>query len=82
MTAEKRRSPMRRQWNEAFCGPDGRFSVGKFLAVWAQIVVLAQMGVTWERLIQPDNSLTLLIVLAFLICPDLIKKALLMRLGK
>ena len=76
---DRRRHLIRRQWNEAFCDPDGRFSIGKFLAIWAQIVVLAHMGTSWEKLI--DKPETLLIVLAFLIAPDLIKKALILKLG-
>jgi len=75
----ERKSSLRRQFNEAFCGPDGRFSVGKFLAIWAQIVVLGHMGTSWERLI--DKPETLLIVLSFLIAPDIVKKALVMKLG-
>lgn len=76
---EKRHSPVRRQFNEAFCSPDGRFSIGKFLAIWSQIVVLGHMGTSWDRLI--DKPETLLIVLSFLIAPDIVKKALTMKLG-
>lgn len=76
---EKRHSPIRRQINEAFCGPDGEFSVSKFLAVWAQIAVLAHMNRYFEELIDKPESL--LIVLSFLIAPDIIKKALVMKLG-
>ena len=76
---DRRRHLIRRQWNDAFCDPDGRFSIGKFLAIWSQIVVLAHMGTSWEKLI--DKPETLLIVLAFLIAPDLIKKALILKLG-
>jgi len=75
----RRHSAMRRQFNEAFCGPDGRFSIGKFLSIWAQIVVLGHMGTSWDKLI--DKPETLLIVLTFLIAPDIIKKALVMKLG-
>jgi hypothetical protein len=76
---ERRGHPMRRQVNEAFCGPDGRFSIGKFLMIWTQIVVLGHMGTSWERLI--DKPETLAIILLFLIAPDLLKKALVMKLG-
>ena len=65
--------------NEAFCGPDGEFSVSKFLAVWAQIAVLAHMNRWFEELIAKPESL--LIVLAFLIAPDIMKKALTLKLG-
>lgn len=76
---EKRHSPMRRQINEAFCDPDGAFSISKFLAVWAQIAVLAHTNIAFSDLISKPESL--LIVLAFLIAPDIIKKALVLKLG-
>ena len=76
---EKRKSPFRRQINEAFCDPTGVFSIGKFLAVWAQIAVLAHMNWSWDAML--DKPETLLIVLSFLIAPDIIKKALVMKLG-
>lgn len=79
MTEEKRKSAMRRQWNEAFCDPNGQFSIGKFLSVWAQIAVLAHMNRVFDELVAKPESL--LIVLAFLIAPDIIKKALVMKLG-
>ena len=77
--AEQRHSPFRRQVNEAFCDPDGRFSIGKFLVIWTQIVVLAHMGTSWDKLI--DKPETLLIVLGFLITPDLVKKIIIMKFG-
>ena len=76
---ERRKSAFRRQWNEAFCGPDGEFSVSKFLAVWAQIAVLAHMNRVFDELVAKPESL--LIVLSFLIAPDIIKKALVMKMG-
>ena len=76
---ELRHSPFRRQINEAFCDPNGAFSIGKFLAVWAQIAVLSHMNLWWEKLIDKPESL--LIILSFLIAPDIIKKALVMKLG-
>ena len=79
MKQERRKSAFRRQWNEAFCDPDGAFSVSKFLAVWAQIAVLAHMNRVFDVLVAKPESL--LIVLSFLIAPDIIKKALVMKLG-
>ena len=76
---EKRHSPVRRQLNEAFCGPDGTFSISKFMAIWAQIAILAHLNVWFDKLIERPESL--LIVLSFLIAPDIIKKALVMKLG-
>lgn len=78
---EKRKSPFRRQINEAFCDPDGAFSVSKFLAVWTQISVLAHMNRTWDTLIKPDTWATLAIVLCVLIAPDLLKKIITLKLG-
>ena len=76
---DKRTHPMRRQFNEAFCNPNGQFSVGKFLATWAQIAILAHMNVWFDKLLDKPESL--LIILSFLIAPDIIKKALVMKLG-
>ena len=70
--------PLRRQLNEAFCGPDGEFSVSKFLAAWSQIAVLAHMNVWFDKLL--DKPEALLIVLSFLIGPDLFKKLLTLKL--
>lgn len=75
----RRKSPLRRQVNEAFCGPDGEFSISKFLAVWSQIAVLAHMNRVFDELIAKPESL--LIVLTFLIGPDLFKKLLTLKLG-
>ena len=76
---EKRHSAFRRQVNEAFCDPNGQFSIKKFLVIWTQIVVLGHMGTSWDRLIERPE--TLLIVLSFLIAPELISKFLSMKLG-
>ena len=79
MRKEERRSPMRRQLNEAFCDPNGAFSISKFLAVWAQIAVLAHMNRTWDVLILHWDSLA--IVLVVLGAPDLLKKFLALKFG-
>lgn len=76
---EKRKSPVRRQVNEAFCGPDGRVSVAKTLAVFSQIVVLYHLSISFDQLIGKWDSL--LVVLAFLIAPDTIKKLISMKYG-
>ena len=75
----RRHSAFRRQVNEAFCDPNGAFSIGKFLSVWAQIAVLAHMNTSWERLIDKPESLG--IVLAVLVTPDILKKMLAMKYG-
>ena len=69
----------RRQFNESFCDPTGHFSITKTIAVAAQIAVLYHFGRTFDTLIVTPESL--LIVLSFLIAPDIIKKALTMKLG-
>lgn len=76
---ERRKSAFRRQVNEAFCDPNGAFSVKKFLAVWTQIAVLAHMNNSWDVLITRWDSLA--IVLVVLIAPELISKFLSMKLG-
>ena len=76
---EKRTHPIRRQMNAAFCDPSGAFSIKKFLLVWAQIVVLAHMGTSWEDLIKLPTSL--MVVLVFLAAPEMISKFLSMKLG-
>lgn len=79
MSEEKRKAPFRRQLNQAFCDPDGNFSIGKFLSVWAQIAVLAHMNRWFGELIQKPESLA--IVLVVLIAPDVLKKLLVMKYG-
>ena len=76
---EKRKSPFRRQVNEAFCDPNGNFSIKKFLVIWTQIVVLGHMGISWDKLIEKPE--TLFIILSFLIAPEIISKFLTMKLG-
>ena len=76
---EQRKSPLRRQLNQAFCDRDGNFAPSKFLAIWAQIAVLSHMNIWFDKLL--DKPETLLIILAFLIAPDFIKKFLTMKYG-
>ena len=75
----RRRSPFRRQMNEAFTGPDGEFSISKFIAAWAQIAVLAHMNLTWDTLITRWDSLA--VVLAVLVAPESFKKLLALKYG-
>lgn len=74
---EKRDSPLRRQVNEAFLGPDGRVSLTKIIAIAAQVGVLYQAMQTWDRLILSWDVLT--VVLVFLIAPDGFKKLVQMK---
>lgn len=78
---KRRASPptWRRQFNESFCDPYGHFSPTKTIAVATQVMVLYWTGRLMDRLIDKPESL--LILLCFLIAPDIIKKALTMKLG-
>ena len=76
---ERRKHPLRRQVNEAFTDPQGRVSLSKVMAVFAQIAVLFHFGRTFDDLI--DRPESLLIVLSFLVAPDIVKKALALKLG-
>lgn len=76
---EKRKAPLRRQMNEAFCAPDGRLSITKTIAVFAQIAVLYHMGRSFDLLIVNWDSL--LVVLTFLIAPDVLKKVITLKYG-
>jgi hypothetical protein len=76
---ERRSQHFRRQVNQVWSDPDGRFSISKFIATWAQISILAHLNVWFEKTL--DKPETLLIILSFLIAPDMIKKALSMKLG-
>jgi len=77
--SEKRRGTLRRQVTEAFVSPDGRVSISKTIAVFAQIAVLYHFGLSFDKLIDKPESLA--IILLFLIAPDILKKALAMKLG-
>lgn len=76
---ERRKSTLRRQFNESFTDPQGRFSITKTIAVWAQISVLAHMNRTWDVLILHWDSLA--IVLTVLVAPDAVKKLISMKYG-
>lgn len=70
---------LRRQFNESFCDPYGHLSITKTVAIAAQVTVLFWMGKLMDKLI--DKPETLLIMLSFLVAPDLVKKFLAMKLG-
>ena len=76
---ERRASPIRRQANECFEGPDGKFSILKAIAVFSQISALYQFNVWFDALIV--NSLTMLVVMSFIIAPHLIVRLAGQRLG-
>ena len=76
---DKRHSPIRRQFNESFLDPYGNFSLTKTLAIFGQIACLYQFGKHFETLIDKPESL--LIVVAFIIAPELIKKLVTLKYG-
>lgn len=77
MPKERRKSAIRRQFNAAFESPDGRISISKTIAVFSQITVLYHFGRSFDLLIpHPEMAL---ILLAFLVCPDLVKKIIAVR---
>ena len=62
----------RRQANESFCDPGGNFSAGKTIAIAGQVMVLYYTGRYFgDMLAKPE---TLLVCLAFIIAPDVLKK--------
>ena len=79
MNDEHRKSPIRRQFNEAFCSPDGTVSISKVLAVVTQVGVLNHFMLGFDKVVANPESL--LVILTFLIAPDVIKKAIAMKYG-
>ena len=77
--AERRVHTLRRQFNESFTSPDGRFSAAKTIAVFAQIAFLYHTGKNFEVLILHWEAL--LVCSAVLIAPDVLKKIVAMRYG-
>lgn len=74
---ERRKSGVRRQFNAAFESPDGRISPSKTIAIFTQIAVLYHFGRSFDLLIPHPEMV--LILLSFLVCPDLIKKIIAVR---
>ena len=74
-----RRQVLRRQFNDAFCAHDGTFSIVKTIAVFGQITTLYYFGRFFEELIEKPESL--LIIVSFVIAPDLVKKLITMKYG-
>ena len=75
----KRKQVLRRQLNDTFCDVHGQFSPAKTIAVFGQITTLYYFGRYFEELISKPESL--LIVVSFIIAPDLIKKLISMKYG-
>jgi hypothetical protein len=69
----------RRQLNETFTGPDGAFNWSKAIAVPAQVIMLNWLWIGFDRLL--DKPETLLIILSFLIAPDIVRKAMYLKMG-
>ena len=69
----------RRQFNEAWCSPDGNFSPVKAISIFGQIMLLYYTGRYFSDMLnQPE---TLLICLGFIIMPDVVKKLISMKYG-
>ena len=79
----ERKQLMRRKLNDefyGFCDPDGRFSWSKFLATIGQATALVVFWRDSDALIK--NTESLIVVLAFVVTPDLLKKLISMKYGK
>ena len=76
---EHRTQTFRRQINESFCSPDGQVAITKVIAVFAQIVVLFNLGRYFDVLTDKPEALG--IVLTILVAPDLFKKVIAMKYG-
>ena len=76
---DRRIGTLRRQANEAFCAPDGSFSITKTIAIAAQIVLLYHLGKDFDDLSERFDAFALTLV--FLILPDMAKKLLTMKYG-
>jgi len=76
---EQRKSPMRREVNEAFWHPSGNFSVSKFITVWAQVMFLFQAGKHFDELIKHSDALW--VIATVLVAPELLKKLMAIKGG-
>ena len=79
---KRRREPptFRRRFNQAFENPDGTISIQKFIVVVTQIGILNHMMLSFDRML--DKPETLLVILGFLIAPQIVKQALVLKLGQ
>lgn len=76
---EKRTQVWRRNINQSFMDPHGNVMIAKVIAVVAQVVVLFYTSRDFvDMMAKPE---TLLIVLSFLIAPDLFRKIINMKYG-
>ena len=76
---EKRKGTLRRQFNEAFCNPDGSFAITKTVAVFGQISALYHFNTNFVALLDKWDSL--LVIMGFVIAPDVVKKVIAMKYG-
>lgn len=79
MVDERRHSPVRRQFNDAFIDEGGRISLSKLVAFAGQVAALYHFGKSFDLLVEHWDSL--LVVLAFIVSPELIKKLITMKYG-
>ena len=77
----KRAEPpsFRRRFNQSFENPDGSYSLQKIIVVTTQVGILNHLMIAFDNLI--DKPEALLIILAFLIAPQIIKQAIVLKLG-
>ena len=69
----------RRQFNESFQNPDGSFSPAKSIAIVGQGICLWHLNLHFAELIAVWDSL--LVILTFIVAPDVFKKFLNMKYG-
>ena len=69
----------RRQFNEAFQNPDKSFSPAKSIAIIGQGICLWHLNIHFAELIAKWDSL--LVILSFIVAPDLVKKIVNMKYG-
>lgn len=79
MSEERRTQTLRRQFNEAFCAPDGTFSISKALAVSGQASALWHFNTQFEKLML--NWDALIVILGIVVFPDVVKKLLALKYG-
>jgi hypothetical protein len=72
---------LRAQLNSAFeeNGHTGKLSLTKVVAFFGQVVILYNLGISFSGLI--DKPETLLILISFLVAPDLIRKLVSLKYG-
>ena len=76
---DKRQSTLRRDANDMFRDPEGRFAVSKVIAAWGQILCGWLLIHHASAIIEHEYALAIL--LTFLVLPEFAKKYLTMKYG-